>query len=89
MKAVWKYEFKTMDYFTFMMPEDTSILTVQVQHGKPCMWVLVDTDKINTEQQRHFLVRGTGHPIIPEMIAYIGSYQVFEGTLVFHLFEQL
>lgn len=61
-------------------------LTVQVQRGAACLWMLVDTNK--PTGVRSFLVRGTGHDC-SNAANYIGTFQIDEGdgALVFHLFE--
>jgi len=61
-------------------------LTVQVQHGKICLWALCDEDMPLGEME--IAVVGTGHPA-PEDAKYIGTAQLNEGTLVFHVFARL
>lgn len=86
MKQIWKYIVLMDDFLEITMPEDSTILTIQAQRGTPCIWVLVDpTAKKVT---RHFRLAGTGHPIEPQHAGkYIGTFQIHNGSLVFHLFE--
>ncbi len=95
---IYKYPFPVTDHITIMMPAGAKILTVQTQqHGNDsmnkdgeqgCIWALVAPDAI--PGPREFRLVGTGHPIDPEeaeYLDYIGTFQMLEGKLVFHLFE--
>jgi hypothetical protein len=87
-RTVYKYPIFMTDLFYLMMPKDAKILTVQDQNGVPCIWAEVDTS--NPEVSREFRLVGTGHPIQPTVgkrLLYIGTFQQFNGTLVFHLYE--
>jgi len=89
MKAVFKYVIPVVDEFTMEMPKGAQILTVQAQRGVPCIWALVDPEMENEE--RSFVMRGTGHPIDDNMVPflnYVGTMQMMEGTLIWHLFEK-
>jgi len=90
-KRIFKYEILlAADYLVLEMPKGAEILTVQEQYGKPQLWALVDPDA--KKESRYFLLRGTGHPIRYAPGAdykYINSFQLDEGALVFHLFEDL
>lgn len=85
MKKVYKYTLDWDDYTTLMLPVGARILHFDVQHGKPQIWALVDpeAEMIN----RVFRLAGTGHPIIEEDIAHIGSTLMLDGKFVWHLFE--
>lgn len=85
MKTVYKYGIEIKYHFSVSMPAGAQVLTIQVQHGKPFIWALVDTEAQLAE--RHFRVAGTGHPIEDENPLYVGTYQLHGGDLVFHLFE--
>ncbi|GAI73877.1 unnamed protein product [marine sediment metagenome] len=42
------------------------------------------------KETRHFRLSGTGHPLGDDylrIINYIGTFQIENGALVFHLFE--
>jgi hypothetical protein len=88
MKTIWKFE---LDFnSTFEMPKGAEILTVQLQKDIPCLWALVDTEK--ELEKRHFETYGTGHPLSYERgnsKVYIGTYQIANGALVFHVFEMI
>ena len=86
MKTIWKFELETTDVFIVDMPIGAEILTVQEQYGKPCLWAVVDDDV--EKERRAFCIHGTGHPVeSPEVKKYIGTYQLMEGALIFHVFE--
>ena len=56
----------------------------------PCIWVEVDQDA-SVDEQREFIIYGTGHDFRPEegkTQHYIGTFQLAEGSLIFHLYEQ-
>lgn len=84
MKTIWKYNLAVTDLQMIEIPEDFEILSVQLQFGVPCLWVLVDpdTDKIN----RLFEIIGTGNPIGNEKRTFIDTFQTASGELVFHVF---
>jgi hypothetical protein len=86
-KQVWKFDVRPGD-FTVDMPRGAHVLTVQMQHERPMMWALVDpTEPV---QKRRFVLVGTGHPVVnAEWMRYVGTFQVREGQLVFHLFERV
>ncbi len=85
-RSVWKFPFHTTDNVVIEMPKGAQVLSIQTQHGKPCMWALVDPEapKVN----RLFRVFGTGHPIpfFEENLSYDGTYQEQGGDLVWHVF---
>ncbi len=70
------------------MPIGAKILTVQTQNDIPCLWALVDP-QAETEG-RNIEIFGTGHPVLSDLGTareYIGTFQMHNGTLVFHVFE--
>lgn len=93
MKTIHKYAVKKEDEFIVNMPVGAKILTVQMQFGQPQMWAVIDDDEDIPLEPRHFRLAGTGHPLwihdspINGQHEYIGTIQMREGTLVFHLFE--
>ena len=85
--TIWKFTFNEKDVFEFTMPKGAKILTLQRQHNLNCIWAWVNP-AAETEK-RTFAIFGTGHPIpiTVKQENYIGTYQVYSGQLVFHLFE--
>lgn len=89
MKKIFKYPLEVEDKQVVMMPVDAQILCIQVQHGTPCIWALVDP-ALAASQERTLLTFGTGHELPTGLeLSYIGTYLVHGGNLVFHVFEQL
>ncbi len=67
------------------LPHGAMPLTVQMQHGAPRMWVLLDPSKPTV--QRFFDVYGTGHSMPPDPGRYVATFQMEGGALVWHVFE--
>ena len=88
-KVIWKFEFTIDDNISMKMPEGTEILSVQIQKGIPCIWALVDPLAKKTERQ--FQLYGTGHEMEfnENFEKFIGTFQMINGNVVFHLFERL
>lgn len=86
-RRVYKYAMPVTDVHNVELPEGAEILTVQSQHDEPHMWALVDPDA--PMATRTFLLLGTGHSSEDDLSRddYIGTYQLRDGGLVFHLFE--
>jgi len=87
MLTVFKYPAVMNDEFSIRMPYDSKILKAENQHGQLCLWVLVNTEC--QEENRTFLLTGTGHAISYEMseIDFISTFQMRGGSFVFHVFE--
>ena len=83
MKSIWKFGLEVTDEQTVEMPVGAKPLSVQVQHGTPCLWALVDTKA--PKQKRIVQIFGTGHPVANEG-DYVGTFQTEGGALVFHTF---
>jgi len=92
MITVWKYQVGASDIFYVDMPKGAKVLDVQLQRtltGRiPQIWALVDTEAPTT--RRWFRHTGTNHSIKESLnLDYVGTYQVEDLRLVFHLFEIL
>lgn len=87
MKRVYKYPLDIQDEVTVMMPKGARVLSVQVQNGRPCLWAAVDPNEMTLEE-RFFRIAGTGHTIQDDVVdGFIGTIQMYDGRLVFHVFE--
>jgi hypothetical protein len=42
MKTIWKFPIATVDQQSLPIPAGAEMLCVQVQHGEPCIWALVN-----------------------------------------------
>lgn len=87
MLTIYKYELRVIDEQSIAMPVGAKILCVQLQHGSPYLWALVDADS-HVIEFRTIYTHGTGNPIDPvDCKSYIGTYQLQTRGLVFHVFE--
>jgi DNA-directed RNA polymerase subunit RPC12/RpoP len=84
--VVYKYPLPTDSDFEIQLPMGAQILTVQAQKGTPCIWAIADTDALLTT--RRLCLRGTGHAFKGNEGKYIGTFQLDNGALVFHVFEE-
>jgi len=85
MTQIWKYELKTVRYPEIEMPENSKILTVQIQNGIPCIWVEVDPIFKKTVLRRFEFVP-TGQNVNPHAL-YIATLQFNGGKIIQHLYE--
>ena len=87
MLTIHKYTLVLDDYITVSMPKDSLVLTVDIQHNRVQLWALVDVE--SGVRQRTFRLAGTGHPVKEyfDVLNYIGTFQLQQGDLIFHLFE--
>ncbi len=87
-QKIFKYAIKH-DEFEIMMPRGAQILTVQTQKTKAYMWALVDPKA--ELARRVFRLAVTGHTIDDDngtaSCRHIGTFQLYGGDIVFHLFE--
>lgn len=81
---IFKYPAPLSDSLLVEMPRRAQVLTVQVQHGQPQIWALVEDD--GSAVARTFRWVGTGHTLERDG-NYVGTVQLEGGALVFHLFE--
>ncbi len=98
MKTIYKYAVPLKDTFTINLPKGYTILSVGVQNvvsfdrrsQSPYIWVLIDTENVKNSKPVNFRLAGTGHPIEEySFLRFIGTFQLQDGALVFHLFEIL
>lgn len=84
--TVWKFELKLTDEQTIVVTEDARILSAQMQFDKLCVWVRLNPQ--TPQQQRRIFVHGTGHDVSHYAGRHLGTVQIGNGTLVFHVFEE-
>lgn len=84
-RRIFKYPIVMKDLNRIEMPKGAEVLSVHVQNGAPQIWALVEPD--NVKETRHFFVIGTGNPIPEGIGRFIGTFQMLNGSLVWHLFE--
>lgn len=92
MRRIYKYPLITTDVQTIKVPGlvgasgfKEQVLKIDSQRNIPCLWCLVDDEE--PEQEITLVIVGTGNPM-PFMSKddYLGSYMVFEGEFVGHIF---
>lgn len=87
-RTIWKLPLPVADEITLQMPQGAEILCLQMQHDKPTIWVRCDDDPAFANRvQRVLQWRGTGHNA-DGTGAYVGTVQLDDGALVFHLFDK-
>ena len=86
MKAIWKFPIPMLDKFPLIMPENSTILSVQTQHDEAQIWALVNPE--NPAGIRNFQLVGTGHLFSAFTLHFIGTFQLRDGAFVGHLFEE-
>jgi hypothetical protein len=82
--TIWKYPLKLTDYQQITIPQGAQPLSVMVQNGIPCLWILLD----HRNPPESVLVRiyGTGYEVAGDPGRHCGSFQLEGGDLVFHVF---
>lgn len=87
MKKIYKYQVLIADESELELPERAKILTFQAQNDEAYIWAIIDTD-IKTIEKVKFRMFGTGHSIREiDGLKYIGTIQIYNGSLVWHLFR--
>ena len=69
------------------MPHGAQLLHADVQatEGHAQIWALVDPDA--KTEKRYFRLVGTGQDIEECPIGHVGTFKMFEGVLMYHIFE--
>jgi hypothetical protein len=84
---IWKFPLTVTGEQDIQIPFNAIILDVQMQQGVPCLWAVCNIG--NMEVTKRIFIFGTGHRIDFEKVGkYIGTFQMEEGMLVFHVFEE-
>ena len=86
-RVIWKFILRPFDK-EVVVPAGAQFLTVQMQGGFPVLWALVNPDQ--PKVRRKILLVGTGWTADnwpPGGFPYIGTFQLEEMGLVFHLFD--
>lgn len=84
MNVIWKYTLDLMTDQILGIPENSKIMTVQLQDDEICMWVRVNAK--NPKEMRTFKIVGTGNGEVNDDWVYLGTVQK-KCNLVFHVFE--
>lgn len=84
-KRIFKYTLTIEDLQTVEMPEGAEILSVQNQGGDVCIWALCAPNA--PKEARTFHIFGTGNPVCDNPGRFVGTVQILDGALVWHVFE--
>ena len=87
-RTIWKFHIpmSSSSRVELNIPRGFKILDLQVQHGQPCIWAVVDPKAPKVPVQ--FMVVGTGFEVDAELLTnHVGTFQVSRGEFVFHLFQ--
>lgn len=86
--TIWKFIIQDTDEQTILVPLGSRLLSVQAQGHKPCIWALVNPNQPFVPMVVRIIK--TGSPIDPfEDLTYLGTYQLFDGDYVGHVFYRL
>jgi hypothetical protein len=83
--TIYKYPLQTEEVQKVFIKGFVKFLCVQTQQNKPMIWCVVD-DKYLNDVEITIVTVGTGHELNVEPNMYVGTYQLFNGGLVFHVF---
>ena len=90
MQSIWKFPLEILEAQEIQIPSHSQVLCVQAQNGHPMLWALVfDTSENAPTTLRTFHTYGTGHRHESIQGKYVGTYQINDGALVFHVFEEM
>jgi hypothetical protein len=83
--TVWKFALDIVDGQSITVPADPRVLHLGMQHGQPCLWLLVDPNKEPMEMVIRIL--GTGWaPVHTLLWQHLGTVMEEDGRLVWHFF---
>lgn len=70
----------------FMIPKRAEFLDVQIQNMAVTLWFLVNPSV--EKEKREFKIIGTGWPLDEYPGKFLGTVQMAQGSLVWHIFEK-
>lgn len=85
---------RTIHKFTLLVTDEqvvpvkglVKLLAVQVQHGAPQLWAVVDAAEDAPVTPVRLLTVGTGGPVTADVGKHLGTYQLYGGSFVGHVF---
>lgn len=87
-QKIYKCRLEIADKQAVSIPRESEILCVQVQNGNPYIWF--KCDDIIDQCLFKFELFGTGQKMDDNVNRkYIGTFQMHDGSLVWHLFQIL
>lgn len=87
-QVIYKYPLRLNSVNVASIPQGARVLTVQTQNETPCLWALVDPNKILEERIFEIFATGSMLPLSGNW-NYISTFQLENGVYVFHCFEMV
>jgi len=88
-RVIYRYRLAITDFPEVVMPAGAKVLSVgpprDGQDFPLDLWALVDPAA--PLAPRPFRVVGTGNPMPPDCGRFVGTVPVYDGRLIFHVFE--
>lgn len=84
--TIWKWTLQVAGTQQVLMPRAAKLLSVQMQGEMPQLWALIDPAE--PRESRTIRIIGTGYPIDGDPGDYVGTFQMSNGALVFHVFSK-
>ncbi|HQZ59688.1 MAG TPA: hypothetical protein PLQ39_08370 [Acinetobacter sp.] len=84
--VIWKFGLEVTDTQILKMPLGAKFLDAQMQNGNLQLWALCNNALV-TVAERKIAIYGTGNPMPDDCGEYIATFQMANGSLVFHVFE--
>lgn len=84
MRTVYKYPLELTDSQILHLPSSAKPLSVQLQGNQLCLWADVPAGQFVVEKEVVITIVGTGHPIPPGAVNYLGTVQ--QGPFVWHVY---
>jgi hypothetical protein len=87
-RVIWRFPFVINDSVMVLMPKGARVLSVEMVREQPSVYAVVDPDAPPAEVR--FRLFGTGHVHSPTDFpsTFVGTFQIPEAALVFHLFQE-
>ncbi len=84
MTQIWKFPLEVIDDQYINVPKGAKPLSVDVQNGTPCVWAEVDPGA--PADSIHIRIFRTGHNISGSGLQFVGTFQLYGGSFVGHVF---
>lgn len=86
MKTIFKYILGTTGNQDIEFPKGAELISAQAIGEDLFIWAKVDPEQ--HMEKREIRVIGTGHQVYDdEKLRHLGTTQMFDGTLIWHIFE--
>ena len=87
MKTIWKYVLSSTDWQIIEVPKIHKVLSAQSQYNQVCLWVEVDDSSPKSSTIGVFIAV-TGNEVLKQDIKFLDTVQLYDGTLVLHVYTQ-